>query len=169
MSTDRPTRKQQELLQYIGEFIREHGYGPSYREIMNGMNYKSVSTVAVHVDGLIARGWLPKKTHSARSLEITSPHTSPAVTTTAAPVDPERSTEEVIMAAFDTAWKQKDIAPTDREVLVEALRVLGYTEQYETYQQKLNRHKKIAYNEEDEISNQEIPGSADSRMGTTAP
>ena len=86
-----------------------------------------------------------------------------------APVDPERSTEEVIMAAFNTAWKQKDIAATDREILVEALRVLGYTEQYEAYRQKLNRHQKIAYNEEDEISNQEIPGGADSRMGTTAP
>ena len=37
---------------------------------MRGMGYKSVSTVAVHVDGLIARGHLRKRTRSARSLEV---------------------------------------------------------------------------------------------------
>lgn len=57
----RPSKKQKELLEYIEAFITQHGYGPSYREIMRALNYKSVSTVAVHVDGLIARGWLHKK------------------------------------------------------------------------------------------------------------
>lgn len=74
MTTDsRPTKKQRELLQFIETFLHEQGYGPSYREVMRGMGYKSVSTVAVHIDGLIARGLLSKTQHSARSLELRLP------------------------------------------------------------------------------------------------
>lgn len=70
--TVRPTKKQRELLTYIETFIKEHGYSPSYREIMNGCNYNSVATVALHVNNLIKRGHLQKRDHSARSLEVVS-------------------------------------------------------------------------------------------------
>ena len=66
----RPTKKQQELLLYIQSFIQEHGYSPSYREIMNGCNYTSVATVSLHVTSLIRRGHLRKRDRSARSLEV---------------------------------------------------------------------------------------------------
>ncbi|MEO7364191.1 MAG: hypothetical protein ABIV43_01640 [Candidatus Saccharimonadales bacterium] len=66
----RPTKKQRELLGYIEVFIAEHGYSPSYREIMNGLNYTSVATVALHVGNLIKRGHLRKRDRSARSLEV---------------------------------------------------------------------------------------------------
>lgn len=68
--TLRPTKKQKELLAYIEAFIAEHGYSPSYREIMNGLNYTSVATVALHVGNLIKRGHLTRRDHSARSLEV---------------------------------------------------------------------------------------------------
>ncbi|MCA9329288.1 hypothetical protein KDA11_01465 [Candidatus Saccharibacteria bacterium] len=66
----RPTKKQREILNYIEIFIAQHGYSPSYREIMNGLNYTSVSTVSLHVNSLIARGHLKKRDHSARSIEV---------------------------------------------------------------------------------------------------
>ena len=72
MLDTRPSKKQHELFNYIEAFIKSNGYGPSYREIMRALDYKSVSTVAVHVDGLIARGLLRKKDNSARSLEVAS-------------------------------------------------------------------------------------------------
>jgi SOS-response transcriptional repressor LexA len=72
MTEKRPSKKQKELLSFIDGFIKGYGYGPSYREIMRALDYKSVSTVAVHVDGLIARGLLAKKNNSARSLEVVS-------------------------------------------------------------------------------------------------
>ena len=68
--TVRPTKKQRQLLTYIEGFIKEHGYSPSYREIMNGLSYTSVATVALHVNNLIKRGHLRKRDHSARSLEV---------------------------------------------------------------------------------------------------
>ena len=65
-----PTKKQRELLNFIDGFIKGNGYSPSFREIVRALNYKSVSTVAMHVNGLIARGWLVKKDNSARTLEV---------------------------------------------------------------------------------------------------
>ena len=40
---------------------KAYGYGPNYREIMRALNYKSVSTVAIHIDNLIAKGHVIKK------------------------------------------------------------------------------------------------------------
>jgi repressor LexA len=72
MTDSRPSKKQRELLNFIDGFIKGNGYGPSYREVMRALDYKSVSTVATHIDGLITRGLLRKKDNSARSLEVVS-------------------------------------------------------------------------------------------------
>lgn len=66
----RTTKKQRELLAFIDAFIKGNNYGPSYREIMRALGYKSVSTVAVHVNGLITAGYLRKRDNSARSIEV---------------------------------------------------------------------------------------------------
>ena len=66
----RPTKKQRQLLTFIDKFINEHGYSPSYREIMRGCGYGSVATVAAHIENLIARGHLKKRDNEARSLEV---------------------------------------------------------------------------------------------------
>jgi SOS-response transcriptional repressor LexA len=63
------TKKQQQVLEFIGLFLAEHGYSPSYREIMTGLELKSISSVAEHIDNLVAKGVLLKKAGSARSLE----------------------------------------------------------------------------------------------------
>jgi repressor LexA len=70
VTRERASKKQQELLQFIGDFIVEHNYAPSYRETMAALGYKSVSTVAVHIDGLIAKGYLTKHDKSARSIRL---------------------------------------------------------------------------------------------------
>jgi|SRR5690606_9122393 len=70
MASDRPSKKQQELLSFIDGFIKGNGYGPSYREVMRALGYKSVSTVSAHVDALIAKGYLRKGDYSARSIEV---------------------------------------------------------------------------------------------------
>lgn len=72
MARERTTKKQQELYQYIAAFLAQHNYAPSYREIMSALGYKSVSTVAVHVDGLISKGYLVKHEKSARSIRLST-------------------------------------------------------------------------------------------------
>lgn len=70
LRNDRATKKQRELLSFVDGFVKGNGYGPSYREIMRALEYKSVSTVAAHINGLIAKGYLEKVGDSARSLTI---------------------------------------------------------------------------------------------------
>jgi len=72
--TIQPTKKQKELLTFIEEFINAHGYSPSYREIMQGLNYTSVATVSLHINNLINRGHLGKRNRSARSLFLVKPN-----------------------------------------------------------------------------------------------
>lgn len=70
MQHERASKRQQELLSFVDGFIKGNGYGPSYREIMRALGYKSVSTVAIHIDNLITKGYLVRRDKSARSLEV---------------------------------------------------------------------------------------------------
>lgn len=117
---ERSSRKQQELLQFIDNFIKGNGYGPSYREIMRGLGYKSVSTVAVHVDSLITKGYIRKKDHSARSIEIVSmqhrPDTQPAKPTGLGWLEHE----------IEQRLKDKERAvPSEIATLIDAAALLG--------------------------------------------
>lgn len=128
MQAKRPTKKQKSLLDFIEKFISEHGYGPSYREIMRGLNYKSVATVALHVDNLIARGHLTKKTRSARSLEVLDKKlTDKSLPTTHIKPSEEKWLVEKIDYQFTKAENsgKLDAGELDKlYVLVGALRVL---------------------------------------------
>ncbi len=125
----RPTKKQRELLTFIEQFVAEHGYGPSYREIMRGCDYSSVATVAAHVNNLIARGHLAKRDHSARSLEVVKQNevvASPQVKITAAN---EKWLIDAIEAKFQELETAKKITQADIDklyVLTGALSVLGF-------------------------------------------
>lgn len=113
----RPTKKQKELLSFIDGFIKGNGYGPSYREIMRALDYRSVSTVATHVDGLVARGWLVKKDNSARSLTVVMPD------------DHEQQTldvEAVIRAKIAQLQTDRDTHVDAIATLERALELLGY-------------------------------------------
>jgi repressor LexA len=137
----RPSKKQRELLTFIEGFIAAHGYGPSYREIMRALNYRSVSTVAVHVDNLIKKGHLLKRDKSARSLEVCHDHESKIAPTVAKPVTKlqEKWLIDVVAARFAQAEKQAaSVSELDGlYVLVGALHVLGFPEAARSYQGKL--------------------------------
>src|ERR1700690_1128778 len=96
----RPTKKQKELLNFIETFINEHGYSPSYREIMNGLKYNSVATVALHVNSLIKRGHIRKRDHSARSLEVISSSSQTKVSTNQIAPGEEKWLVEKVEHAF---------------------------------------------------------------------
>lgn len=64
------TKKQLLVLDFLREFMSTHDYSPSYREIMAALNLGSVSTVAEHIDNLVAAGVLKKAPSAARSLEL---------------------------------------------------------------------------------------------------
>jgi len=124
----RPTKKQRLTLEYIQNFINEHGYSPCYREIMRGCGYTSVATVALHVNSLIKRGHLQKRDRSARSLEVLhSDEIKPFVLDQIKVAD-EKWLVDLIEARFIRV--ENSTSPETKEidalyVLVGSLRVLG--------------------------------------------
>ncbi|MEI6237400.1 MAG: hypothetical protein WCP03_02260 [Candidatus Saccharibacteria bacterium] len=141
----RPTKKQRLLLEFIQEFISEHGYSPSYREIMKGCNYSSVATVALHVGNLIKRGHLNKRDRSARSLEVTSREEDKPFLTNQIKVADEKWLIEIIEARF--VGVENTGQPAEKEVdglyvLVGALRVLGLDGAAQSFMPRLKAIKK---------------------------
>ena len=138
-SEQRPSKKQRELLTFIDGFIAGHGYGPSYREIMRALNYKSVSTVAVHVNGLIAKGHLIKRDRSARSLEVVKQAPGQTLKAVKVGAADEKWLVDLIQARFDDYEKNpSDKARDDLYVLVGALHVLGLDAPASAFKAKLS-------------------------------
>ncbi|MGH7241624.1 MAG: LexA family protein [Candidatus Saccharimonadales bacterium] len=143
----RPTKKQRELLTFIENFIREHGYSPSYREIMTGLSYTSVATVSLHVNSLIKRGHLRKRDFSARSLEVVEPSEQTAKITTNQ-IDP--ADEKWLVGRIEHSFSQleatSEVVPRQEldnlHILIAALRVLGFDGAAESFTTRLATLKK---------------------------
>lgn len=67
---NKPTKKQTALLKFIDEYTTANNVSPSYRDIQQALNLRSVSAVAEHVNNCVAAGFLKKVPNTARSLEI---------------------------------------------------------------------------------------------------
>lgn len=142
--TLRPTKKQKELLGFIESFIAEHGYSPSYREIMAGSNYTSVATVALHVNSLIKRGHLSKRDRSARSLEITQPTTTDNLKTNQVSAGEEKWLVEKVEYFFKKAEGVSTLEPAQLDqlyVLIGALKVLGLDGAAQSFMPRLTELK----------------------------
>jgi repressor LexA len=138
--SDRPTKVQSELLDFIDSFIHEHGYGPSYREIMRSLNYKSVSTVAVHIDNLIKIGRLIKTDRSARSLVVVGegdkPTATPADTNVVHWLNRQLSSRLDSYLSNPTPPKRHQL-----DTLIEALNILGLEQEAEAAKSRLSGQK----------------------------
>lgn len=143
----RPTKKQKELLSFIDEFISTNGYSPSYREIMKGLQYNSVATVALHVNNLIRRGHLRKRDYSARSLEVVKapePEQAKIVTKQL-----KAKEEKWLVEKVELFFKEVENAPQIIEheldqlyVLIGAMKVLGLDGAAQAYIPRLTDIKK---------------------------
>ncbi|MCA9333186.1 hypothetical protein KDA00_04940 [Candidatus Saccharibacteria bacterium] len=134
MTATRPTKKQFETLEFIKNFINEHGYSPSYREIMNGCNYTSVATVALHVGNLIKRGHIIKRDRSARSLEIVNASDVKSV---------EKNYSHELIKEIEERFKSLEKEMSDEilnevYVLVGALKILGHVDAARAYAGRIN-------------------------------
>src|SRR3954470_3342531 len=120
----RPTKKQKELLTFIEDFIAEHGYSPSYREIMAGTGHTSVATVSLHVNNLIKRGHLAKRDRSARSLEVVHPSNKTSSEVQIEPKQLKTSEEKWLVAKIELFFKEAESAPGVTDVQLDRLHVL---------------------------------------------
>jgi repressor LexA len=140
----RPTKKQKELLTFIEKFIAEHGYSPSYREIMQGLNYNSVATVSLHVNNLIKRGHVRKRDHSARSLEVVGIDEKKITSNQVAPGEEKwliEKVEHAFQQVEQTGGKLAGSGLDHLYVLIGALKVLGLEGAAQSFMPRLTELK----------------------------
>ncbi len=64
------TRKQYELLVYIDRHLKQTGFSPSFEEMKEALNLKSKSGIHRLIEALEERGYLGRRHHRARALEV---------------------------------------------------------------------------------------------------
>ncbi|HEV7263704.1 MAG TPA: transcriptional repressor LexA [Falsiroseomonas sp.] len=64
------TRKQHELLMFIDRHLRETGFSPSFEEMKEALRLKSKSGIHRLITALEERGFLKRRAHRARALEV---------------------------------------------------------------------------------------------------
>lgn len=66
------TKRQREILDYLNEFIQQHGYAPSLEEIGQRFGLSSLATVHKHMTNLEAKGFIKRSWNRSRSVELLS-------------------------------------------------------------------------------------------------
>ena len=64
------TRKQHELLSFIDRHLRQTGFSPSFDEMKDALNLRSKSGIHRLISALEERGFLSRRHHRARALEV---------------------------------------------------------------------------------------------------
>src|SRR3954452_22220660 len=64
------TKRQREILDYLTEFIGQHGYAPSLEEIGRRFNLSSLATVHKHLTNLQEKGFIRRAWNRSRSVEL---------------------------------------------------------------------------------------------------
>jgi repressor LexA len=64
------TKRQREILNYLGSYAEENGYAPSFEEIARQFNYNSLATVHEHLSNLERKGYIKRAFNESRAIEI---------------------------------------------------------------------------------------------------
>lgn len=68
------TKRQEEILNFIKEYIVSHGYPPTIREICKAMGVSSPATVHAHLNNLENKGFIKKEDTKNRAIELLVPN-----------------------------------------------------------------------------------------------
>jgi repressor LexA len=63
-------KKEDIILEYIKEYMDEHDYAPSIREIKKGCGMSSTSVVNYHLQGLELKGIISRERFKARTIVV---------------------------------------------------------------------------------------------------
>ncbi len=64
------TKRQREILDFLNEFIQQHGYAPSLEEIGRRFGLSSLATVHKHLTNLQEKGFIKRAWNRSRSVEL---------------------------------------------------------------------------------------------------
>ena len=103
------TKRQKEILDYIGEYVAASGYAPTLEEIGAHFGLSSPATVYKHVQRLVQKGYLRKTKHQGRGIEIVE-------------AQPERSIEVPVRGVLRSGRRIEPIRPPELTALPPAFR-----------------------------------------------
>jgi repressor LexA len=69
------TKRQREILDFLNEFIQQHGYAPSLEEIGRRFGLSSLATVHKHLTNLQEKGFIKRAWNRSRSVEMVAART----------------------------------------------------------------------------------------------
>ena len=64
------TKRQREILDYLTDFIQQHGYAPSLEEVGKRFGLSSLATVHKHLTNLQDKGFIRRSWNRSRSVEV---------------------------------------------------------------------------------------------------
>ena len=64
------TKRQREILDFLNDFIQQHGYAPSLEEIGRRFSLSSLATVHKHLTNLQDKGFIKRAWNRSRSVEV---------------------------------------------------------------------------------------------------
>ena len=64
------TKRQREILDFLNEFIEQHGYAPSLEEVGRRFGLSSLATVHKHLTNLQDKGFIKRAWNRSRSVEL---------------------------------------------------------------------------------------------------
>lgn len=64
------TKRQKDLLDFLGQFIKDNGFCPSYQEMADALNLKSKSGIHRLLNSLEERGKIKRLHSRARAIEV---------------------------------------------------------------------------------------------------
>jgi repressor LexA len=64
------TKRQREILDFLNDFIQQHGYAPSLEEIGRRFSLSSLATVHKHLTNLQDKGFIKRACNRSRSVEV---------------------------------------------------------------------------------------------------
>lgn len=64
------TKRQEEILTYIKEYMVSHGYPPTVREIGSYLGVSSPATIHTHLNKLVEKGFIKKDSSKNRAIEL---------------------------------------------------------------------------------------------------
>ena len=64
------TKRQREILDYLGAYIEEKQYAPSFEEIAQHFSFSSLATVHEHLTNLEQKGFIRRSHNESRSIEL---------------------------------------------------------------------------------------------------
>jgi repressor LexA len=99
------TRKQHELLVYIDRHLKQTGFSPSFEEMKEALQLKSKSGIHRLISALEERGFIGRRHHRARALEVLR---LPEDTATARTVEPAA---EAVASSFSPNVIRGDFSP----------------------------------------------------------